>query len=88
MEFRIPCSDVEKLQMSLANWMEGIGMSIRDGGSQSILNANTKSAMKRLKRRGDRGSPCLSPTFVVKDWPSLLPTLIQDDAWAYIFSTS
>ena len=40
---------LEKLQMSSANWIEGIGMSTRDGGSQSVLNANIKSAMKRLK---------------------------------------
>ena len=41
MLFRIPCSDVEKLQISSANWMEGIGMSWRDGGSQSVLKAKT-----------------------------------------------
>ena len=49
---------MEKLQISLANWMEGTGRSWREGGSQFDLKAKIMSAIKRLKR-GDRGSPCL-----------------------------
>ena len=40
-------------------------MSTRDGGSQSGVKEETRSAMKRLKRSGDMGSPCRSPTLVV-----------------------
>ena len=57
MELRIPCSEVEKLQILSANWMDSIGRSYRDDGSQLVLKANTMSAIKRLKRSGDRGSP-------------------------------
>ena len=88
MELQIPYNEVEKLQISSANWMDGMGRSYREGGSQLVLKANIMSAIKRLKRSGDRGSPWRRPTFVVKDWPSLAPTLMQDVAWTYICSTS
>ena len=58
---------MEKLQISSANWMEGMGRSFREGGSQFDLKAKIMSVIKRLKRRGDRGSPCRRPTLVVKD---------------------
>ena len=57
MEMRIPCSEVEKLHISLANWMDGMGRSYREGGSQLVLKANIMSAIKRLKRRGTGGHP-------------------------------
>ena len=60
-----PRSDLEKVQISSANWMDRMGVSIRDGGSHSGVKESTRSAMKRLKRSGDRGSPCRRPTFVV-----------------------
>ena len=58
MDCRRPRSDLEKLQISSANWMDGMGVSIRDGGSHSGVKESTNSAMKRLKRSR-------RPTFVV-----------------------
>ena len=46
------------------------------------------SAMNRLNSRGDKGSPCLSPTDVVNGWPSLAPSLMREGALIYMFSTS
>ena len=53
----MPVAVVEKLQMSSANCMEGMGRSWRWGGSQWEQNANIRSAINRLNRRGERGSP-------------------------------
>ena len=73
-----PWSNVEKLHMSSANWMDGIGRSWSLGGSQPVLKANIMSAVNRLKRSGERGSPCRSPTLDVKVGPSLAPSLMRE----------
>ena len=46
---------VEKLQMSSANWMEGIGRSWSLDGSHPVLKIKMRSAINRLNRSGDRG---------------------------------
>ena len=66
MEWRMPAAVVEKLQMSSANCMDGTGRSWRWGGSQLDRNANMRSAIKRLNRRGDKGSPWRRPTLEEK----------------------
>ena len=76
MELWMPCMEVEKLQMSSVNCMEGTGRSCRTGGSQLDLNANIMSAMNRLNSRGDCGSPCLRPMDVVNDGPNLAASLM------------
>ena len=77
MEWRIPVAVVEKLQISSANCMEGIGKSCKHGGSQLERKANMRSAIKRLKRRGERGSLCWRPT-LEKGWPSWEPNLMRE----------
>ena len=53
--------EVEKLQMSPANCMDGTGRSGSIGGSQLDLNAKIMLAINRLNSSGDSGSPCLRP---------------------------
>ena len=63
----MPAAGVEKLQMSSANCMDGTGRSWRwGGGSQLDRNANMRSAIKRLNRRADIGSPWRRPTLEEK----------------------
>ena len=88
MELWMPCMEVEKLQMSSANCIDGTGRSWSIGGSQLDLEAKMMSAINRLNSSGDSGSPCLRPMDVAKGWPSLAPSLIQEDALMYMFSTS
>ena len=53
----MPAAVAEKLQMSSANCMDRTGKSWRWGGSQLFRNANIRSAIKRLNKRGHRGLP-------------------------------
>ena len=71
----MPVAVVEKLQMSSANCMEGTGRSWGWGRSQLERKANIRSAINRLHRRGERGSPWRRPTIDEKDWPNLDPSL-------------
>ena len=57
-------------------------------GSQFARNANIMSEMNRLKSRGDRGSPCQSPTLEEKGWPNIEPSLILEVVLMYVFSIS
>ena len=54
------------------------------GGSQFERKAEMRSAMNRLKRRGERGSPGRRSTLEEKDSPNL----IREDVLAYVCSTS
>ena len=47
------------------------------GGLHPVFKVKMRSAIKRLKRSGDNGSPCLRPTFDVKVGPMRLPSLIR-----------
>ena len=49
------------------------------GGSQFERKANMRSAIKRLNRRGERGSPWHRPTLEEKGWPSLAPSLMREE---------
>ena len=40
------------------------------GGGVTIGVANRRSAINKLNRRGERGSPCWRPTLEEKGWPS------------------
>ena len=55
MDCFMPLAEVEKLQMSPANWIQGIGRSRSFGGSHPVLNVKMMSAINRLKRSGERG---------------------------------
>ena len=52
-----PVRVVAKLQISSANWTEGTGRSWIIGAAQPLVNAKTISAIKRLNKSGERGSP-------------------------------
>ena len=72
-----PGSVVAKLQISSANWTEGTGRSWIIGAEHPVVNAKTISAIKRLKRSGERGSPWRRPTLVEMETPKWLPTLMR-----------
>ena len=44
------------------------------GGFTVVPDANMRSAIKRLNRRGDKGSPWRRPTLEEKGCPSLEPS--------------
>ena len=88
MEARIPDSEDEKLQISSANWIEGTARSCKVSGSHLLVNAKIRSATNKLKSSGERGSPCRRPTLEEKGVPSMVPSLMQNEALAYMFSIS
>ena len=87
MDARRPSRVVAKLQISSANWTEGTGRSWINGPKQPMVNAKTISAIKRLNRSGERGSPCRRPTLVEKEMPNRLTNLRRYEALTYMSST-
>ena len=87
MDWLMPVREVEKLQMSSANWMDGTGRSWSLGGVQPILKVKMRPAIKRLYNKGDRGSPWRRPTFDVKGLAGLVPSLIRAEVLVYVFYT-
>ena len=53
---------------------------------QPVLKVKIRSAIKRLKRSGDSGYPCLRPTFDVKVGPIRFPSLILAEVSEYVLS--
>ena len=86
MDTRIPASEEEKLQISSANSIERIGRSCRVGGEHLVVKAKIRSATNKLKSSGERGSPCRRPTLEEKGVPNMAPSLMQEEAFSYMFS--
>ena len=82
----MPSSEEEKLQISSANCIEGIARSWSVGGEHFVVKAKMRSTINKLKRSGESGSPWHKPTLEEKGVPNMVPSLIQEDAFSYIFS--
>ena len=86
MDVRIPASEDEKLQISSTNCIEGTARSCRVGGEHLVVKAKIRSATNKLKSSGKRRSPCQRPTLEEKGVPNMAPSLIQEEAFSYMFS--
>ena len=86
MDALIPASKEEKLQISSANCIEGTARSCRVGGEHLVVKAKIRSATNKLKSNGERGSPCRRPTLEEMGVPHMVPRLIQEEAFSYMFS--
>jgi hypothetical protein len=45
----------------------------------ALISILVKTSTTRLKRRGERGSPCLNPLPVIKKFPTVLFNLTQTE---------